>query len=34
MLPIDAQIVERIDFVKKRREYRGKLQGGADIQRE
>ena len=34
MLPVDVQIVERVDFVKKRREYRGKLQGGVDIQRE
>ena len=31
MLPVDVQIVERVDFVKKRREYRGKLQGGVDM---
>ena len=34
MLPVDVQIFERVDSVKKRREYRGKLQGGVDIQRE
>ena len=34
MLPVDVQIVERVHFVKKRREYRGKQQGGVDIQRE
>ena len=34
VLPVDAQIVEMVDFVKQQREYRGKLQGGVDIQRE
>ena len=34
LLPVDVQIVEKVDFVKKRREYRGKLQRGVDIQRE
>ena len=34
MLPVDVQIVERVHFMKKRREYRGKQQECVDIQRE